>query len=265
MAVTVTRRHVAALVVLLGLAGCAAPGSEPAAPASPEPTPSVRSSPAPPPAPSPSAAAPSPQPTRAAYRRLSGIDVSHHQGEVAWDRVAADGISFAYLKATEGSTFTDPAFADHWRRASAAGLRVGGYHYFSLCSEPLPQADHFVTTLAQVSATGRRSLPPVVDLELLGNCDPSPAPATMRSVVESFVREVEQRTGRRVVVYTHPDFDARYGFVDDLGRPRWVRRPGDVPPPGDWLLWQRADDGRVDGIDGPVDLDVLRTRVDSRR
>lgn len=260
---------VAVVVGVVTLVGCAPRGSEPGSPAPPEPTPTATASssvpPGVPPSPAPTTTEPAPAPARAAYRRVRGIDVSHHQGEVAWDRVAADGVSFAYLKATEGSTFSDPAFADHWRRASAAGLRVGGYHYFSLCSDPLPQADHFVAALAGVPATERRSLPPVVDLELIGSCDPPPAPAAMRTAVETFVRAVERRTQRRVVVYTHPDFDARYGFVDDLGRPRWVRRPGDVAPPGDWLLWQRADDARVDGIEGPVDLDVLRTRVDSRR
>ena len=190
---------------------------------------------------------------------MRGIDVSHHQGEIDWDRVAADDIAFAYLKATEGSTFTDPRFATNWQAAARAGLRVGGYHYFTLCSDPVPQADHFVATL-DAAPDVLRALPPVVDLELLGNCDPSPGPVAMRDAVEAFVAEVERRTGQRVVVYTHPDFDRRYGFVPDLDRRRWVRFPGDVAPPGDWWLWQRSDDGRVDGVEGSVDIDVMRPR-----
>lgn len=183
--------------------------------------------------------------------------MSHHQGDIDWRRVAGDDVAFAYLKATEGSTFSDPRFADHWRDAAAAGLRVGGYHYYTLCADPLPQADHFADALEAV-AEHRRDLPPVVDLELIGNCDPPPDEDVLLTSVRSFVAEVERRTGRRVVVYTHPDFDARYGVADDLDRRRWVRRPGDVEPPGDWLLWQRADDARIDGIGGPVDLDVMR-------
>jgi lysozyme len=110
-----------------------------------------------------------------------------------------------------------------------------------------------------------RDLAPVVDLELLGNCDPPPAEDVLRDAVVAFVDRVEQATGRRVVVYAHPDLEARYDVVDVLDRERWVRRPGDVPPPGDWLLWQRSDDARVDGVDGPVDLDVLRVPVDGAR
>lgn len=256
------------VAALLVLGGCAAsPDGPPADPppassASPVPSTSVPTTPTT----TPSAAAPAtPEPVAPVVRRVRGIDVSHHQGDIDWERVAGDGITFAYLKATEGSGYGDPRFADHWNAASRAGLRVGGYHYFTLCSDPLPQATHFATTLAAApDPPGVRPLPPVVDLELIGNCDPSPVPATMEAAVRAFLAEVERRMGRSVVVYTHPDFDARYGFVDDLDRRRWVRRPGDTPPTGDWWMWQRSDDARVDGIDGPVDLDVMQTRVDNR-
>lgn len=254
---TRTRRVLAALAVAVAVAGCGTSEPEPTPSAAPSPDPTTTSATAPTSEPTTETAPPRPR-----VRRVLGVDVSHHQGEIAWDRVADDGIAFAYLKATEGSGFSDPRFADNWREASDAGLRVGGYHYYTLCSEPLGQADHFVDTLDAVPAA-RRSLPPVVDLELIGNCDPPPDPTTMRASVETFVAEVERRTGTRVVVYTHPDFDARYEFVDDLDRRRWVRRPGDVPPPGDWWLWQRSDVASVAGVDGPVDLDVMRVR--SRR
>lgn len=46
---------------------------------------------------------------------IRGIDVSHHQGQVNWSAIAADGIHFAYVKASEGESFRDPRFADHWR------------------------------------------------------------------------------------------------------------------------------------------------------
>ncbi|MDN5895243.1 MAG: hypothetical protein L0H93_14620, partial [Nocardioides sp.] len=73
--------------------------------------------------------------------RTAGIDASHHQGDIGWNQVADHGIGFAYLKATEGSSFEDPAFADNWAAARAAGIRTGGYHYYTLCSAPEPQAD----------------------------------------------------------------------------------------------------------------------------
>lgn len=243
---------IAVLLVLASLGACAGePGAEPDAPTDvPVVEPSERQR----------GGAETPQPTRQPAprpTRLRGVDVSHHQGPIAWDRVAADGISFAYLKATEGSTFTDPAFAANWAGARAAGLRVGAYHYFTLCSPPEQQADHFVATLGSVRAD-RGSLPPVVDLELIGNCDPPPDRATMLASARTFIERVEAATDRRMVVYFHPDFEAAYGLVADLGRRLWVRRTGSTPPPGDWWMWQRSDRADVAGIDTPVDLDVLR-------
>ncbi|QIX28397.1 hypothetical protein ncot_18720 [Nocardioides sp. JQ2195] len=185
---------------------------------------------------------------------LQGIDVSHHQGAIDWDRVAGDGIDFAYLKATEGGGFTDDRFVSNASSAHRAGLRVGGYHYYTLCSPPEPQAAHFVDVLAQA----RTDLPPVVDLELIGNCDPPPDRATLRADVETFVDRVEDATGTEVVVYFHPDFEVHYAMVDDLDRRLWVRRVGSTPPPGDWFIWQRDDAGSVDGVSTPVDRDVMR-------
>lgn len=189
-------------------------------------------------------------------RSTRGIDASHHQGDIGWRQVADHGISFAYLKATEGHSFADPEFTTNWHDARQAGVRTGGYHYYTLCSPPEPQADHFVSVLDSVP--GEDALPPVVDLELIGNCDPPPERGALLADVRAFVDRVENATAAKVVVYFHPDFEAHYGMVDDLDRRLWVRRVGDQPPPGDWWMWQRNDQGRVPGIEGPVDLNVLR-------
>ncbi len=187
-----------------------------------------------------------------------GVDVSHHQGPVDWRRVRADGIGFAYLKATEGSTFVDPRFAEHARRARRAGLHVGGYHYFTLCSPGAPQGEHFVEVLDPVLGSGPAgTMPPAVDLELAGNCPEPPARAALLAEIRAFVDVVERGTRQRVVVYAYPDFEARFGIAAALDRRLWVRRIGSRPPQGSWWLWQRDDRARVDGIDGPVDLNLL--------
>ncbi|GAB2774934.1 hypothetical protein GCM10027020_30070 [Nocardioides salsibiostraticola] len=192
---------------------------------------------------------------------LLGIDVSHHQGSIDWAAVSRDRVDFAYLKATEGRTFTDPRFAANSRAADSAGLRVGAYHYFSLCSAGGEQGQHFAATMAaQTDAGVRLALPPAVDLELLGSCTGPPAREELLAEVRAFLEVVEQATGQRVVVYSFPDFEERYGFADDLDRRQWVRRLGDQPPGRKWWLWQRSQTASVSGVDGPVDLNVLRSR-----
>ena len=55
-----------------------------------------------------------PEGVELAADEVMGIDVSSHQQDVDWAQVAADGYSFAYIKATEGSGFTDTHFRQNW-------------------------------------------------------------------------------------------------------------------------------------------------------
>lgn len=202
-------------------------------------------------------AAPTSKPTRREPRRLRGIDASHHKGPIDWEAVAGDGIAFAYLKATEGTGFVDPRFAGHRREALAAGLRVGGYHYFQLCSPGAAQAEHFASVLGKL---GRRELPPALDLELAGSCSTPPAREQLLAEVRSFLDVLEARTGRPTVLYLYPEFEDRYAFAGAVDRRQWVRRLGDVPPERPWWVWQRSQTGSVAGVSGDVDLNVMKAR-----
>ncbi|HTT79120.1 MAG TPA: GH25 family lysozyme [Stellaceae bacterium] len=70
------------------------------------------------------------------------IDVSHHNGAIDWPAVAAAGIALAFVKATQGERFVDPAFARNRRAAAAAGILVVPYHYLD-GADPAAQAAHF--------------------------------------------------------------------------------------------------------------------------
>ncbi|WP_282446201.1 GH25 family lysozyme [Paenibacillus silvae] len=58
-----------------------------------------------------------------------GINVSQHNGDIDFKKVAADGISFVFVKATQGKTFRSTKFLQFVKDAKAAGLLVGTYHY----------------------------------------------------------------------------------------------------------------------------------------
>jgi lysozyme len=103
-------------------------------------------------------------------------------------------------------------------------------------------------------------LPPAVDLELQGNCSARPAAADVREEVEAFIDAVEAGTGQDVVLYVLDSWEERYPTRDLARGDRrvWQRRIGPLRPAGDWWLWQFTFEARVDGIDGPVDLNVMR-------
>ena len=180
-----------------------------------------------------------------------GIDVSHHQGPIDWARVAGDDIGFAYVKATEGGDHVDARFAENWATAKSAGIRRGAYHFFTLCTPGDAQARNFLATVPADA-----ELPPAVDLELAGNCAARPPHATVMTELLAFLAAVEAR-GVRVLLYVGDDFADHY-FRDVNAREQWwpsvLRRPD-----ARWRVWQASAWARVDGIAGPVDLDVLRS------
>ena len=183
-----------------------------------------------------------------------GIDVSAHQQEIDWQQVAADGYSFAILKATEGSGYTDPMFERNWEQARAAGLTVGAYHYFTLCSAGADQAEDFLERVPVDDA----ALPPALDLEFDGACDERPAAEAAQAEINAFVERVEEAWGRRVIIYSSVEWRQHYGLPVSEGRPDWLYQDQGRPEPEDWSVWQMRFDGTVSGIEGNVDIDVLR-------
>lgn len=191
-----------------------------------------------------------PDPARYPVR---GIDVSHHQGAIDWQAVAEDHVAFAYLKATEGGDHRDRQFAANWREARAAGLKVGAYHFFTFCRPGADQARNFLAAVPAESA----ALPPAIDLEFGGNCGSLPSDVDLRRELEAFLALVEARHGRQAVLYVTPDFLRAYGHALPR-RPLWKRKI--VMPPFDgrpWTFWQFHNRGEVEGITGPVDLNVF--------
>ncbi len=157
-----------------------------------------------------------------------GIDVSAYQGNVNWKQVAASGISFVYIKATEGSSFLDPDFAEDRTAAESAGLEVGAYHFFSLCSSGRAQAAAFLR------AVGPRKLqlPPAVDLEPSTFCSARPSAADVRAQLAAFLAAVEPEEGR-AVLYVSGDFEAAYPVERWFSRKLWWRACSSARPETD--------------------------------
>src|SRR3954468_15439025 len=65
---------------------------------------------------------PHPGVNRARGLPIQGMDVARYQGRIDFDAVYGSGVHFVYMKSTEGKDYIDPAFADNWRRARAAGM-----------------------------------------------------------------------------------------------------------------------------------------------
>lgn len=185
-----------------------------------------------------------------------GIDISHYQGTVSWSRVDNAGISFAFMKATEGSTYADPTLRRNWDGAEAQGIYRGAYHFARPSSgTAAKQARYYVSKVG--SFTSKGDLPPVLDLEATGGLGVS----ALRTWVSTWLSTTEKLTGRTPIIYVSPSF-----WEDHLGNstafhhyPLWVAHYGVSKPrvPGGWstwTFWQRTSSGSVPGISGNVDM-----------
>lgn len=198
--------------------------------------------------------------TAALWYDVIGVDVSSHQGRIDWPSLKASGVSFAFIKATEGGDFRDRQFLRNWQDARAAGIPRGAYHFLTHCKSGVDQAANFIRTVPRETGT----LPAALDAEDMGPCAHGRSVADIGAEMVAFLNAVETHYGKRPVVYVTSEFHGAY-LAGKSGTERfWVRSL--LLPPGvereRWLFWQFHDRGRRAGIRGPVDLDAFRGSTD---
>ena len=190
--------------------------------------------------------------------RLLGVDTSYCQRTITdadWAALVAGGVSFAMVKASQGSG-TDPC----WVRNTASARRselllLGAYHVLQPGQDPIAQAQHF----ADVTETAT-SMRPVLDFELVKGSTPE----AMAVAAVAWCTETKRLWGCDPVIYSYP------GFIDSCGAthrgcsalldlaeyPLWVahytqaNEPTTPKPWLDWLAWQFDGDGGATMTDG---------------
>ncbi len=209
--------------------------------------------------------------------RIYGIDISRHQHDIGrkhyginWRQVRITSlgrkhnnegltypVSFVYIKSTEGTTIRNRYFLKDYMDARNQGIHVGAYHFFSLKSSAIEQATYFVNhTLIRET-----DFPPVLDVE--------PSDAQIAQIgggeellkrVRQWMEYVERRTGKRPILYINQMFVNKYMVnANDMKQNYnvWIARYGEYKPDVKLVYWQLTPEGRVDGITGPVDINVF--------
>lgn len=188
---------------------------------------------------------------------VQGLDISGHQGEINWPRVAQGPWTFVYIKATEGGDFKDPSFERNWEQSRKTGLLRGAYHFYTFCKTGTEQAQNFIQSVPVEPGT----LPPVVDLEFGGNCSKRPSSAELIPEVQLFLNRVEKHYTQKPVLYVTDTFAKTHLNKGQLARySLWVRdilREPVLFNHRPWLVWQFSNRGRVPGIRERVDLNVF--------
>lgn len=185
-----------------------------------------------------------------------GIDISSYQGTIDWPTVKSSGISFASMKATEGTNITDNMFSTNWANAKAAGILRGAYHFARPSeSSAQTQASHFLNVVD--AAGGETELPAILDVEDNGGLSNQ----ALSDWIQAWVNAVHTATHKMPLIYTYPYFASTHLTSALSSIPIWiaeygVSQPQDVNGWTSWTFWQYSDTGSVPGISGNVDLDV---------
>lgn len=244
-----TRRTLVAGLILLALAACGG-GGQPPAPPGVLFAPNFRDAdPVDFSAPKPSSFA------------VHGIDAARFQTSIDWNKARANGVNFAFLKATEGGDLLDAKFKDHWRSAGRAGVARGAYHFYYFCTTPEVQARWFIRNVPR----SKGALPPVLDMEwnaFSPTCAKvRPPAAEVQRQMRIWLRIVEAHYGQRPIIYTTPGFYEDAGLANFKGYEYWLRTTAKTPreafPGQRWRFWQYSATGLIDGIAGEVDLNAF--------
>lgn len=183
---------------------------------------------------------------------IKGIDISVIQGNVDFAAVAASGVQFVICRCGVGNGGKDSLYDKNVANATAAGLKVGAYHFIYPLPPQANQPLRDPVKQAQLHAgwAGSTSTVPVVccDLEWPAPQDWAKWGCTAAQIVEwtvAYLEAYEAATGVRPVVYTYPYFAAAIKLPSDFGQKYrlWIAsyqsgHPAVPSPWTDWVMWQ---------------------------
>ncbi|MBC7863601.1 MAG: glycoside hydrolase family 25 protein [Bacteroidia bacterium] len=187
---------------------------------------------------------------------VKGIDISHHQKNIDWQKLKSENLSFVFIKATEGGDFVDPDFKNNWQNAKASGYTIGAYHFYRICKSSLEQSENLIRVVPNDSG----SLPPVIDLEFGGNCKTEKTREQITFEMRDLVQRIKEHYGQFPILYSTNEFYKEYLIKDFDDCPIWIRDINSKPSLAEnrkWTFWQYANKGHLNGIEGFVDLNVF--------
>lgn len=193
---------------------------------------------------------------------VRGVDISSYQGTIDWQVLAGQDVDFAFIKATEGSSYVDSFFAINYENAIKTNLRVGAYHFFSYDSSGATQAELFIANVAPYD----NMLPPVVDVEFYGDKEKNlPDKETTQRELSDLLLKLEEHYGLKPIIYATEKSYRLYienAFEEyDI----WIRNVITSPNLSDdrsWTFWQYTNRDKLDGYSGKeqfIDINVYNS------
>lgn len=207
-----------------------------------------------------------------------GIDVYEGQGTITWSSVKSAGITFAWAKATEGTTYIDPDFAANEVNGKAAGVYMGAYDFAQPQKiSPETEAEYFWNVASNYVKNDGKTFMPMLDYETFpGTVVGATSYADWANQWCADVQALAASGGVSVtpVIYISACNTTELSSLDAWTLPWIANYNGDSSSTGNpwegadctedeiwgsgvWDLWQFSDDASISGVSGACDEDVF--------
>ncbi|MBP9995727.1 MAG: glycoside hydrolase family 25 protein [Lachnospiraceae bacterium] len=199
-----------------------------------------------------------------------GIDVSKYNGDIDWAKVKGDGVGFAIVRAgyrgsSSGSIVVDPYFAANMQKANEAGVPVGVYFFTQAVNtvEAVEEASAVLTLIKDYDIT----YPVFIDTEGAGGAGRADAVEVAdRSAICQAFCETIRSGGYTAGIYASKNwFNNRLDITKLSGdNVTWLAEYADAPSyGGTYQMWQYSSAGRINGIEGRVDMNLSYLDIDN--
>ena len=182
--------------------------------------------------------------------RVWGIDISHYQEIVDWEKFKNQEPGFIFLKATEGSTIRDPKYTEYYKQFRELNIPVGSYHFFTYMTSGKDQAKNFLS-IAQFK---HGDLPLVLDAEFAKKM---PDKEQIQKHLLDFMNVIHEKAGHYPILYCSYKYYLLYlkGSLSPECK-LWIVDYKSNPD-CDWIFWQTTEKYRAAGIKGYVDFNLF--------
>ena len=187
-----------------------------------------------------------------------GIDFSHYQGLVDWDKIKQfknkKEISFAVVRATMGRKKKDNYFTHNWRSSKRIKIIRGAYHYYRPNENSTQQAKNYIKRVK----LQKGDLPPILDIESISRTQ---SVRSLQVGLKNWLTIVEKHYGVKPIIYSGDKFHKLYLRGSEFkGYILWVANYNCVnqPKTKGWNFWQFSEKGSIKGINEHVDLNVFK-------
>ena len=195
---------------------------------------------------------------------IVGIDVSYHQGDIDWELVRSSGVEFVMMRVgyrgygESGKLVEDTNFRKNIRGALDAGLKVGVYFFSQALN--LEEVEEEVDFLLERIGDYEIAMPVVYDWEYVSD-EARTANMDARTLTDCSKHfcDLVLEAGYQPMIYFNRNQAAYLLHLEELtDYPFWLAAYTDrMGFPYKVDMWQYTDNGRVPGIEGAVDVDIL--------